>query len=91
MDQQTDDKKPSSTEGGQVKWSDKTRGGFWVRGIEPSNSGGYYCQLRGQVGNHSSFPPSDDPTVWTRETWSIDGRYMASKECGFDLVEAQGE
>jgi len=74
-----------------VTWSDKTRGGFWVRGIEHVRSDGRYCDLRGQVGNHSTFPPSEDPACWTLETWSIDGRYMASKECGFDLVEVQGE
>jgi len=91
MDQQTDKQEPRSTEGGQVKWSDKTRGGFWVRGIELiEGESKYYC-LRGQVGNHSTFPPSDDRAYWTWETWSIDGRFMAHKECGFDLVEVQGE
>jgi len=86
MDQQANEQEPRSTEGGQVKWSDKTRGGYWVRGIEPSESKGKYFDLRGQVGNHSSFPPSDDPTDWTWEGWRNDGRYTTT-ECGFDLME----
>jgi hypothetical protein len=57
-----------------------------VRGIEPSNSKGEYCQLRGQVGNHSDQPPSEDPTDWIWETWQSDGRYT-NKESIFDLVE----
>jgi hypothetical protein len=91
MDQQANNKRSSGTEGGKVKWSDKTRGGFWVRGIEPFNSDGYFSDLRGQVGNHSDQPPSEDPTDWTEETWRSDGRYIGRGECGFDLVEVQGE
>jgi hypothetical protein len=87
MDQQTNNKRSSGTQGGKVTWSDKTRGGYWVRGIEQVRSDGSYFDLRGQVGNHSSKPPSEDPADWTRETWSIDGRYLENKECGFDLVE----
>jgi hypothetical protein len=87
MDNQTDDKRPPSAEGGQVKWSDKTRGGFWVRDIEHVRSDGSYFDLRGQVGNHSSFPPSEDLAYWTWETWRSDGRFMARGECGFDLVK----
>jgi hypothetical protein len=90
MDHETDNKEPSSTEGGKVKWSDETRGGFWVRGVEPIDRQGEYCDLRGQVGNHIIFPPSDDPTDWTWETWRSDGRYT-DKESIFDLIEVQGE
>ena len=91
MDKQTDKQEPRSTEGGKVNWSDKTKGGFWVRGIEPFNSDGYDYDLIGQVGNHSNQPPSDDPTDWTWETWRRDGRYMDSRESELDLVEVQGE
>ena len=85
MDRKTNKQRSSSKEGEQVKWSDKTRGGYWVRGIEPYNSDGY--DLRGQVGNHSSEPPSEDPADWTWETWRSDGRYFASRKSVFDLME----
>ena len=91
MDHETDEQEPRSKEGEQVTWSDKTRGGFWVRNIEPCNSDGCGFVLRGQVGNHSSKPHSDDPTDWTWETWRSDGRYMDSRESELDLVEVQGE
>ena len=87
MDQQTNNKRSSGTEGGKVTWSDKTRGGYWVRGIEHVRSDGSYFDLCGQVGNHSSDPPSEDPTDWTWEAWRSDGRYTTT-ECGFDLVRA---
>jgi len=91
MDYETNEQEPRSKEGGKVKWSDKTRGGYWVRGIEPSNSGGYFSDLRGQVGNHSNHPPSEDRTDWTWVGWRSDGRYMAFKESSLDLMEVQGE
>jgi len=91
MDQQIDEQEPRSTEGGKVTWSDKTRGGFWVRGIDLSYSGGRCCHLRGQVGNHSDQAPSEDPTDWYWETWRSDGRYNNVKECVLDLMEVQGE
>lgn len=91
MDQETNKQEPRSTEGGKVKWSDKTRGGFWVRGIELFDSDiKHYC-LRGQIGNHSNQPPSEDPTDWTWETWRSDGRYMDHNGSGFDLMEVQSE
>jgi hypothetical protein len=71
------------------KWKETTRGGYWVRGIEPTNSDGYGYDLRGQVGNHSNEPPSEDPADWARETWRSDGRYNNVKESVFDLIEAQ--
>ena len=71
------------------QWQPTTRGGFWVRGIEPytGDCSGYH--LRGQVGNHSNQPPSEDPADWHWETWSSDGRYMVEKESVFDLMEVQ--
>ena len=74
-----------------MKWSDRTKGGFWVRGVEPFNGDGYGYDLRGQVGNHSNEPPSEDPADWAWETWRSDGRYMNSRESGLDLMEVQGE
>jgi hypothetical protein len=71
------------------QWKPTTRGGFWVRGIGPINSDGYGYDLRGEVGNHSSEPPSEDPADWARETWRSDGRYMDHKESIFDLMEVQ--
>jgi len=86
MDQQTDKQDSRSTEGRQVTWSDKTRGGYWVRNIEPCNSDGYGYVLRGEVGNHCSELPSDDPSDWAWETWRSDGRYMISNESSMDLM-----
>jgi hypothetical protein len=71
------------------QWQAATRGGYWVRGIEPFNSDGYGYDLRGEVGNHSDQPPSDDPADWARETWRSDGRHMVEKESVFDLIEVQ--
>jgi hypothetical protein len=71
------------------QWRPTTRGGYWVRGIGPTNSDGYGYDLRGEVGNHSNQPPSDDPADWARETWRSDGRYMIEKESIFDLIEVQ--
>ena len=92
MDHETDNEKPSSTEGGQVKFSDKTRGGYWVRGIEKiGNTLTDGMELRGQLGNHSNEPPSEDPTHWAWQTWRSDGRYMHGRESSLDLMEVQGE
>jgi len=71
------------------QWKETTRGGYWVLGIEPFNSDGYGYALRGQVGNHSDQPPSEDSTDWAWETWRSDGRYMAEKESSMDLMEVQ--
>jgi hypothetical protein len=70
------------------QWKETTRGGFWVRGIEPVGSEGSYY-VRGEVGNHSNQPPSEDPADWAWETWRSDGRYMIEKESVFDLMEVQ--
>ena len=66
-----------------------TRGGYWVRGIEPVDSESLDYELRGEVGNHSNEPPSEDPADWHWETWRSDGRYMVGKESVFDLMEVQ--
>ena len=71
------------------QWQETTRGGFWVRGIEPVDSEGSDYELRGEVGNHSSEPPSEDPADWAWESWRSDGRYMVWKESVFDLMEVQ--
>jgi hypothetical protein len=71
------------------QWKETTRGGYWVRGIEPINGDGYGYDLRGEVGNHSNEPPSEDPSDWARKTWRSDGRYMVDKESVFDLIEVQ--
>jgi hypothetical protein len=60
-----------------------------VRGIEPVDSESLDYELRGQVGNHSNQPPSEDPADWHWETWRSDGRYMDHKESVFDLMEVQ--
>jgi hypothetical protein len=73
----------------QRQWKETTRGGYWVRGIEPINGDGYGYDLRGEVGNHKSQPPSEDPADWARETWRGDGRYAVEKESIFDLIEVQ--
>ena len=71
------------------QWQETTRGGYWVRGIEPVGSEGYGWDLRGEVGNHSSEPPSEDPLDWARETWRSDGRYLYMMESPMDLMEVQ--
>jgi hypothetical protein len=71
------------------QWQATTRGGYWVRGIEPVGSEGYGWDLRGEVGNHSSEPPSEDPLDWARETWRSDGRYLYMTESPMDLMEVQ--
>jgi hypothetical protein len=71
------------------QWRPTTRGGYWVRGIEPVDSEGLDYELRGEVGNHSNEPPSEDPADWHCETWRSDGRYVDHKESVFDLMEVQ--
>jgi hypothetical protein len=73
----------------QRQWQETTRGGYWVRGIEPINGDECGYDLRGEVGNHSNEPPSEDPADWARETWRSDGRYVDHKESVFDLIEVQ--
>jgi len=70
------------------QWKATTRGGYWVRGVEPvGGEGSHY--VRGEAGNHSNEPPSEDPSDWAWETWRSDGRYMIEKESIFDLMEVQ--
>jgi hypothetical protein len=71
------------------QWKETTRGGYWVRGIEPINGDGYGYELRGEVGNHSNEPPSEDPADWAWETWRSDGRYIFCRESSMDLMEVQ--
>jgi hypothetical protein len=71
------------------QWQETTRGGYWVRGIEEIDSEAEYYDLRGEVGNHSDQPLSEDPADWARETWRSDGRYVDHKESVFDLMEVQ--
>jgi hypothetical protein len=71
------------------QWKETTRGGYWVRGIEPVNGESLDYELRGEVGNHSSEPPSEDPLDWARETWRSDGRYLYMMEGPMDLMEVQ--
>jgi hypothetical protein len=71
------------------QWKETTRGGFWVRGIEQIDSEGEFHDLRGEVGNHSNEPPSEDPADWAWETWRSDGRYLVEMESSMDLMEVQ--
>jgi hypothetical protein len=71
------------------QWEPTTRGGYWVRGIEEIDSEAEFYDLYGEVGNHSSEPPSEDPLDWAWETWRSDGRYNDEKESIFDLMEVQ--
>jgi len=71
------------------QWKPTTRGGYWVKCIEPINSNGYGYDLRGLVGNHSDQPPSEDPADWAWETWRSDGWYMDCVESSMDLMEVQ--
>jgi hypothetical protein len=71
------------------QWKETTRGGYWVRGIEPIDSESLDYDLRGQVGNHKSQPPSEDTADWAWETWRSDGRYMVEMESSMDLMEVQ--
>ncbi len=71
------------------QWQETTRGGYWVRGIEEIDSEAEFYDLRGEVGNHSNEPPSEDPADWARETWRSDGRYLVEKESSMDLMEVQ--
>jgi hypothetical protein len=73
------------------QWRPTTRGGFWVRGIEPVDSESLDYELRGEVGNHSSEPPSEDPSDWAWETWRSDGRYIFCRESSMDLMEVQDD
>jgi hypothetical protein len=71
------------------QWEPTTRGGYWVRGVEAIDSEAEYYELRGEVGNHSNEPPSEDPADWDWETWQSDGRYVDWRESVFDLIEVQ--
>jgi hypothetical protein len=70
------------------QWQATTRGGYWVRGIEEIDREAEFHDLRGQVGNYSNEPPSEDPADWARETWRSDGRYSVNESI-FDLMEVQ--
>jgi hypothetical protein len=71
------------------QWQATTRGGYWVRGIEEIDREAEFHDLRGQVGNYSNEPPSEDLSDWAWETWRSDGRYLVEKESVFDLMEVQ--
>ena len=71
------------------QWQPTTRGGYWVRGIEEIDREAEFHDLRGQVGNYSNEPPSEDLADWAWETWRSDGRYNDEKESIFDLMEVQ--
>jgi hypothetical protein len=71
------------------QWQPTTRGGYWVRGIEEIDREAEFHDLRGQVGNYSNEPPSEDLADWAWETWRSDGRYLVGKESIFDLIEVQ--
>jgi len=71
------------------QWEETTRGGYWVRGIGPVDSDGSCYELGAEVGNHSSEPPSEDPSDWAWETWRSDGRYLIEMESSMDLIEVQ--
>jgi hypothetical protein len=71
------------------QWQPTTRGGYWVRGIEEIDREAEFHDLRGQVGNYSNEPPSEDLADWAWETWRSDGRYLVGKESIFDLMEVQ--
>jgi hypothetical protein len=70
------------------QWQPTTRGGYWVRGIEPIDSEAEYYDLRGELGNYSNEPPSEDPGDWSQQSWRSDGRYSVN-ESVFDLMEVQ--
>ena len=71
------------------QWKETSRGGFWVRGIESVDSEGEYFELRGELGNHSSKPPSEDPGDWSQQSWRSDGRYTLHTESILDLIEVK--
>lgn len=72
----------------QRKFKPVTRGGYWVRNIEPMGSDGPFV-LEAQIGNHTNNPPSDDPLDWHVETFQADGAYrIDGEQSPFDLIEA---
>jgi len=72
------------------QWEPTTRGGYWVRGVEEiRNTFTDGMEFRGEVGNHSDQPPSEDPDDWAWETWRSDGRYNNVKYSVLDLIEVQ--
>jgi hypothetical protein len=77
----------------KLEFEDKTTDGFWVRNVEevPVSEENPFV-LHGEVGNHSSQPPSDNPLDWLRESWTRNGRHtFCGLESGFDLVKVQNE
>ena len=69
------------------KFKPETRGGYWVRNIEPRETDGPY-KLMAQVGNHTNNPPSDDPLDWHWEAFTAEGAYrIGSHQSPFDLIE----
>ena len=65
----------------------ETRGGYWVRNIEPRKTDGPY-KLMAEIGNHTNNPPSDDPLDWHWEIFLEDGSYsFGSNQSPFDLIE----
>ena len=73
----------------QRKFRDTTRGGYWVRNVEPRETDGEYT-LQAEIGNHSGQPPSDDPRDWQMETFKASGVYfMYANQSPFDLIEVK--
>ena len=71
----------------QRKFEPTTWGGYWVRYVQPRESDGPYV-LQALIGNHTLYPPSDDPLDWHWEIFTANGKYkFNSDESPFDLIE----
>ena len=71
----------------QRKFKPETRGGYWVRNIERRETDGPYV-LQALIGNHSLYPPTDNPLDWQIETFTAEGAYrIGSNQSPFDLIE----
>ena len=71
----------------QRKFKPETRGGYWVRNVETRETDGPFV-LQAEIGNHSLYPPTDNPLHWHLEIFTANGKYkFNSDESPFDLIE----
>ena len=71
----------------QRKFRNETRGGYWVRNVETRETDGPFV-LQAEIGNHSLYPPTDNPLHWHLEIFTANGKYkFNSDKSPFDLIE----
>lgn len=76
-----------------MQWSNKTRGGYWVRNIHRHLDPNETFVWRGEVGGHCSEVDFNAEQDWTDESWMENGHYCFVRDeesiTSMDLVEVE--